>query len=74
MREAGTHQDAIHVLDGRQPVGDGDGGAALHQHVQRVANQHLGLGVDAGGGLVEDEDLRVEGQRPRKREQLLLPH
>ena len=33
----------------------------------------LGLGVDAGGGLVEDQDPRVERQRPREREQLLLP-
>ncbi len=44
-----------------------------HQDVQRVANQQLGLGVDARGRLVEDENPRVERQRPREREELLLP-
>ncbi len=44
-----------------------------HQDVQRVTNQQLGLGVDARRRFVEDENPRVERQRPRKREKLLLP-
>ena len=43
-----------------------------HQHVQRVADQELGLGVDARRRLVEDQDARVERQRARERQQLLL--
>ena len=39
---------------------------------QRVADQELGLGVDARRRLVEDEDARVERQRAGKRQQLLL--
>ena len=45
-----------------------------HQHVQRVADDQLGLGVDARGRLVEDQHARIERQRPRERQQLLLPH
>ena len=67
------HQDLVHVLDGRQPVRDGDRRAAGHQHVQRVADQELGLGVDARRRLVEDQDARIERQRARERQQLLLP-
>ena len=49
-------EDLVHVLDGRQPVRDGDRRAACHQDVQRVPDQHLGLGVDARRRLVEDQD------------------
>ena len=44
-----------------------------HQHVQRVADDQLGFGVDARRGLVENQDARIEGQRARERQQLLLP-
>ena len=43
-----------------------------HQHAQRVADQQLGLGVDARRRLVEDQDARIERQRARERQQLLL--
>ena len=43
-----------------------------HQHVQRVADQQLGLGVDARRRLVEHEDARIEGERAGERQQLLL--
>ena len=46
--------------------------AAGHQDPERVADEQLGLRIDARGRLVQDEDARVEGQRPREREQLLL--
>ena len=67
------HEDLVHVLDGREPVRDRDRRAAGHQHVQRVANQQLGFGVDARRRLVEDQDARIERQRARERQQLLLP-
>ena len=66
------HQDLVHVLDRRQAVGDGDRRPARHQHAERITNEQLGLGIDAGRRFVEDEDARVERQRTRKRQQLLL--
>ena len=40
--------------------------------LQRVADEELGLGVDARRRLVEDQDARIERQRARERQQLLL--
>jgi hypothetical protein len=51
---------------------DGDRRAAGHQHVQRVADEQFGFGVDAGRGFVEDQHARIEGERAREREQLFL--
>jgi hypothetical protein len=45
-----------------------------HQHVQRVANEQLGVGVDARRRLVQDQHRGIRTERPRKRQQLLLPH
>ena len=41
--------------------------------MQRVANDQLRLRIDAGGGLVENQDTRVERQRAGERQQLFLP-
>ncbi len=51
----------------------GERGTARHQHPQRVADQQLGFGIHARGGLVEDQHGRIECQRPGERQQLLLP-
>ena len=40
--------------------------------MQGILDHQLGLGVDAGRGLVQDEDARVEGQRPGEGQQLFL--
>jgi len=66
------HQNVIHVLNRRQPMGDRDRRAAAHHHPKRISNQQLGLGVDARRRFVEDEHARIERQRPCKRQQLLL--
>ena len=65
-------EDLVHVLDRREAVRDGDRRAARHQDVQGVADQDLGLGVDARRRLVEDEDPRIEGEGAGERQQLLL--
>jgi hypothetical protein len=39
---------------------------------QRVLDQLLGVGVDAGGGFVEHQDLRVRRQHPGEGQQLPL--
>ena len=53
------HADFVAALDGRETVGYGDGGARLHESLQRLLNQSLALGVERRGGLVEDEYGRV---------------
>ena len=67
------HDDLVGALDGRKPVGDDQRGASLDQPGQRLAHPELGIGVHAGGRLIEDQDARVVGQRAGKRDQLLLP-
>jgi len=53
-------------------MGDDDRGPAGHELPERVLDEVLGLGVDARGRLVENEDLGLVDQRPREREQLAL--
>ena len=65
-------ENLVHVLDGGQAVGDGDGAAALHQDPQRVLDEALGVGVDARRRLVEHEHVGREGERARERQQLAL--
>ena len=43
-----------------------------HQRRQRVLHQHLRLGVERRGGLVEDQDRRVSQDRARDRQPLPL--
>ena len=67
------HEDAVGVLDRREPVRDHERRAAREELLERVLDQPLGLRVDARGRLVEDEDGRVVRQRAREGEQLALP-
>ena len=50
------HADLIGIADGGETVGDGHGGAGLHQPFKSILHQTLALGVECRGGLVEDED------------------
>ena len=50
----------------------GDGGAALLRPVQRRLHDALGLRVEGGGGLVQEEDGGVPDERPRDGDPLLL--
>src|SRR5574341_730638 len=52
-------EDAVHAGDGRQSMGDGDHGAALHQREQGLLDAVLALAVERAGGLVEHEDAGV---------------
>ena len=49
-----------------------DGGAALLRPVQRRLHDALGLCVEGGGGLVQEEDGGVPDERPRDGNPLLL--
>src|SRR5687767_3060414 len=59
-------EDAVHPLDGREAMGNRDGGTTVHDHLQRVADQQFGFGIDARGGFVEDQDARIERERARE--------
>ena len=67
------HDDVIGALNRRKPVRHDNGGAIAHYPGDRLLNQLLGFRVDRAGRFVQDQQGRVEGQRPRKRDQLLLP-
>jgi hypothetical protein len=43
-------------LDGGKAVRNDDAGAARDEVIERVLDEALAFGVEAGGGLVEDED------------------
>ncbi|MNV55126.1 hypothetical protein D3C71_1473500 [compost metagenome] len=43
-------------------MGDGNRGTALHQVVERLLDFLLRLGVHGRGGLVQDQDARVDQQ------------
>jgi hypothetical protein len=64
--------DAVGIVERRQAVSDGDGGAALHQRFQRFLDLALGLGIDRRGGLVQESDLGVEQDGARNRDALAL--
>ena len=67
--------DAVDVLDGREAVGDDDRGPSNHELRQRVLDEMLRLRVHRARRLVQNEqDLGVERDRAREREELLLAH
>ena len=51
-------QDQGGVADGGQPVGHHKAGAALHERVKGLLDLQLRAGIDAGGGLVQDQHGR----------------
>ena len=60
--------DPVRGVDGVQAVGDDQGGPALRETVQGVPDETLALRVQAGGGLVQEQEGRVlqEGAGYRK--------
>jgi hypothetical protein len=48
--------DLVGLEDGVEAMGDGDGGASLHQFAGGFFEQGFGFRVERGGGFVEDED------------------
>ena len=66
------HQDPVGGTDGTQTVGHYKAGPARQHRLDGVLDKGLRLGVDAAGGLVQNEYLRVRQQDPGKAEELLL--
>ena len=67
------HEDEIRVLDGRDPLRDDELRRLRDLRAQRCADLRVGLRVDSGGRVVEDQNLRLFQQRPRDAQPLLLP-
>ena len=57
---------------GRQAVRDDDAGAIAHEACDRILDQTLALGIQRAGGLVEDEDARINQESTRDRDALAL--
>ena len=45
--------DAVRGVDGGEAMGDGDSGATLSGLIQRLLDDSLALGVEGGGGFVQ---------------------
>src|ERR1700752_2669548 len=65
-------EDAVGMLNGAEAMRDHQRGAATEQAVKGVADLQLGLGVDAGGGFVQDQKARIVCQRASKIDELPL--
>ena len=65
-------EDLVGVADRREPVRDDQGRPALEGGVEGALDRGLGLGVEVGGGLVEDDDRGLLEQQPGDGEPLPL--
>src|SRR5436189_3311693 len=64
--------DLVRAADRRETMCDDERRAAAHQVVERLLHEPLGLRVECGRRLVEDQDRRILEQRARDREALAL--
>ena len=67
------HGDPVGKADGRQAVRDEDDGPPLGEIGESLLHDVLALGVEVGGGLVQDEDRGILQERPREGDPLPLP-
>ena len=74
LRDAAVieHHDLVGQRDGGRPVGDDERGAVVGDLLQGAADLELRLHVDAGGGVVQDEDARVHHEGARDGDALPL--
>src|SRR5206468_336144 len=66
------NDDRIRGADGRDAVRDDDTRAVGKRFAQVTQDATLGLAVHARQRIVEDEDLRIDRERPSERDPLLL--
>jgi len=66
------YQYAIALAYGGQPVGNQKAGFAARSPVKLGHHPVLGLGIDIGGGLIQDPESRIHRARPLKRKNLPL--
>ena len=59
-------EDHVGRADRGETMRDDDRRPPFHQRLNRFLDQPLRLGVDRRGGFVEDQNRRIERQRPRE--------
>ena len=52
-------ENLIAAANGGKPVGDDDGGAILHELIQRFLDEPFTLGVEATGCFIQNEDRGI---------------
>src|SRR5205823_89615 len=62
----------VRLLDGREPMGDANGRASLHQFLQRRLDSALGFCIQRVGRLIENQDRGVLENRAGDRQSLAL--
>src|ERR1700691_16437 len=53
------HDQPVHRRDGREAMGDGDHGLALHERLEILLDRRLDLGIQCGSRFVQHENRRV---------------
>src|SRR5438270_12978488 len=64
---------SVGMLDRTEPVRDHHGRTTFEQAVQRLADHNFGLGVDARGRFIQDEEPGIVRESTREADQLPLP-
>src|SRR5918998_886281 len=67
------HEDPLHAAHQPELVCNDEGGAALGQGAPALLDGARRLGVEAGLGLVQDQDRALPEHRPRDGDALALP-
>src|ERR1700722_2079228 len=67
------YSDAVGLANGRDAVRNKDGCAALHYFAQMIQDLVFGVSVDAGKGVIQNQNSRIANERPGDRCALLLP-
>src|SRR5664279_2494683 len=53
-------------------MSDDQGSSTRKKAIQCLADEQFGLGINAGGGFIKNQETRIVGQRARKADQLAL--
>ncbi len=67
------HEDAVGAHHARKAMRDENGRAPFGEALERFAQGFLALGIERGGGLVEQQDRRVAQEGAGNGDALLLP-
>ena len=65
-------QDQVGCQDGAEAMGDNDAGALSHDALQGFLDELFRFAVQAAGGFIQHQDLRVFEDDPRQCQALLL--
>src|SRR5215510_3581870 len=66
------HHDLVGIADGREAVGNHNGGTSLQDALQGTLDEHFRVRIDIRCGLVQDENTGVANNGAGKAEQLPL--